>query len=99
MRNNLKYYTYKLDLKLLNIFAIILFVIVGSIVFFIEKNDNYIMNFDIINFIIFVFLWLIMHEILHGLGFMVFREVKIQNLTFGMFLEKGIFGYGSMFWE
>ena len=91
MRNNLKYYTYKLDLKLLNIFAIILSVIVGSIVFFIEKNDNYIMDFDIINFIIFVFLWLIMHEILHGLGFMVFREVKIKNLTFGMFLEKGIF--------
>ena len=91
MKNNLKYYTYKLDLKVLNILAIILFVIVGGIVFYVEKNDNYIMDFDIINFIINIFLWLIIHELLHGVGFMIFKEVKIKNLTFGMFLEKGIF--------
>ena len=91
MKNNLKYYTYKLDLKVLNILAIILFVIVGGIVFYVEKNDNYIMDFDIISFIINIFLWLIIHELLHGVGFMIFKEVKIKNLTFGMFLEKGIF--------
>ena len=54
MRNNLKYYTYKLDLKILNILAIILFVIVGGIVFYVEKNDNYIMDIDTLNFIILI---------------------------------------------
>ena len=49
------------------------------------------MDFDIISFVIFIFLWLIIHELLHGLGFIIFKEVKFKNLTFGMFLEKGIF--------
>ena len=91
MKKNLKYYTYKLDLKLLNIFAIILFIVIGGIVLYIEKNDNYIIDFDIIVFLVLVFVWLIVHELLHGLGFGIFKEVKIKNLTFGMFLEKGIF--------
>ncbi|MBR3161238.1 MAG: DUF3267 domain-containing protein [Bacilli bacterium] len=90
-KKELKYYTYKLDLKILNVVAIILFFIVGGLVFLIEKNDSYVIDFDVISFCILIFVWLIVHELLHGLGFMIFKEVKKNNLTFGMFLEKGIF--------
>ena len=90
-KKDLKYYTYKLDLKLLNILAIVLFIIVGGVVFFIERHDSYITDIDTLSLILLVFIWLIIHELLHGLGFVIFREVKIKNLTFGMFLEKGIF--------
>lgn len=90
-KKGLKYYTYKLDLKLLNILAILLFIIVGSVVVFIERHDSYITDIDTLSLILLVFIWLIIHELLHGLGFIIFKEVKIKNLTFGMFLEKGIF--------
>ncbi|MEE3343629.1 MAG: DUF3267 domain-containing protein [Bacilli bacterium] len=90
-KKELKYYTYKLDLKVLNILSIILFVIVGGIIFFIERHDNYVLELDVIGFIILIFVWLIVHELLHAVGFMIFKEVKKTNLTFGMFLEKGIF--------
>ena len=90
-KKDLRYYTYKLDLKLLNILAIVLFVIVGGIVIFLERHDSYITDIDTLSLILLVFIWLIIHELLHGLGFIIFKEVKIKNLTFGMFLEKGIF--------
>ena len=75
----------------MNVLSIVLFMIVGGIVLYIEKNDNYIINFDVISFCILIFMWLIIHELLHGVGFLIFKEVKFKNLTFGMFLEKGIF--------
>ena len=90
-KKELKYYTYKLDLKLLNILAIILFIVVGGIVIFLERHDSYITDIDTLSLVLLVFIWLIIHELLHGIGFIIFREVKIKNLTFGMFLEKGIF--------
>lgn len=89
--NKVKYYTYTLDMVILNILSIILFVIVGSIIYLIEKNDTYYMAVSMSSFIILMFIWLIMHEILHGIAFTIFKEVKQKNITFGMFLEKGIF--------
>lgn len=89
--NKLKYYTYKLDMKILNILAIILFILVGGIILIIERYDNYSVNMSTTNFFILMFLWLIIHEILHGIGFGLFKSVKKENITFGMFLEKGVF--------
>lgn len=87
----LKFYTYTLNMPLLNILAIILFIIVGGIVLFIERHDNYSMTMSITTFIILMFIWLIIHELLHGLAFSLFKSVKKENITFGMFLEKGVF--------
>ena len=87
----IRYYTYELNLKLLNYWAILLFIILGTIVFFIERNDQYIFHLNTITFFIWMFIWLIFHEILHGIGFLLFKNVKRKNITFGMFLEKGVF--------
>lgn len=87
----IKYYTYELDMKLLNTLALILFIIIGGIIFIIERKEAYIIHLDTTTFFIWMFLWLIIHEILHGIGFLLFKNIKKENLTFGMFLEKGVF--------
>lgn len=87
----LNYYTYKLDMIMLNLLAIILFIIVGCLVFFMEYRDNYVYYNDIVSLIILMVVWLVIHEVLHGIGFFLFRSVDKRNITFGIFLEKGIF--------
>lgn len=87
----LKYYTYKLNMTILNILAILLFIIVGIIVWLIERHDSYIMTKSLPMLFILMFFWLIIHEILHGIAFAIFKSVKKENITFGMFLEKGVF--------
>ena len=86
-----KCYTYKFDMTILNVLAIILFVIVGVVILLLEYQDSYFVNFNILSFFIIMFLWLILHEGLHGMGFALFKEVDKRNITFGMFLEKGVF--------
>lgn len=85
------YYTYTLNMTTLNILSIILFIIVGSIVYLIEFNDNYTINLSLTSFFLLMFIWLIIHELLHGIGFLLFKEVKLKNITLGMALEKGVF--------
>jgi hypothetical protein len=74
----------------LNVMAIILFIVVSLIVLVIESNDNYVISYDIRIFV-YVILWLGLHEILHGIGFAIFRSVNNRNITFGVSLEKGVF--------
>ena len=90
-KKNKTYYTYTLNMTILNILAIILFIIVGSIVYLIEFNEIYTINLSMSNFFLLMFIWLIIHELLHGIGFLLFREVSIKNITLGMLLEKGVF--------
>lgn len=89
--NEVKYYTYQLDMTILNILAIVLFILIGGIVFLIERHDNYVLKMPVTIFFIWMFLWLIIHELLHEIGFAIFKEVQKENITFGMFLEKGVF--------
>lgn len=37
------------------------------------------------------FFWLLLHEILHGIGFMMGKGVKVANVVYGIALEKGVF--------
>ena len=89
--SKLKYYTYKLDMTILNILAILLFILVSGVVYLLELHDNYVITMPITTLFILMFLWLVVHELLHGIGFGLFRSVKKENITFGMFLEKGVF--------
>ena len=77
---NIHYYTYTLNMKTLNILAIILFIIIGGLIYYIEKYDNYTINISLSNLFIMMFVWLIIHELLHGIGFAIFKEVKLKLL-------------------
>ena len=90
-KGSFKCYTYKFNMTILNLMAIILFFIIGSLVLVLEYQDSYVIEFNIFNFFIILFIWLILHELLHGIGFYLFKEVSKRNITFGMFLEKGVF--------
>lgn len=89
--NKLHFYTYKLNMTVLNILAILLFVLVGGLIFFIERHDSYTITMSMLTFFISMYAWLLLHELLHGIGFAIFKSVKKENITFGMYLEKGIF--------
>ena len=88
---NMNYYTYTFNMTLLNILALILLIPVGAVVYLIEYQDSYTISLSMTNLFILMFVWLIIHELLHGLGFAIFKSVKKENITFGMFLEKGVF--------
>lgn len=88
---NKKYYTYTLNMTILNILAIILFIIVSLVVVIIERGDQYIIKPPSLTLFGLMIIWLIIHEILHGLAFSIFKEVDKKNITFGMYLEKGVF--------
>lgn len=88
---NRKFYTYKLNMTTLNILAIFFYIIVGGLVYFIERLDNYSINLSLTSLFILMFIWLVIHELLHGIGFAIFKEVNKRNITLGMFLEKGVF--------
>ena len=87
----INYYTYKLNMTTLNILAILLFIIIGIFVLILEHKDPYISHVRTSTLFILMFIWLIIHELLHGIGFSIFKSVDKKNITFGMFLEKGIF--------
>lgn len=82
----MKYYKYKMKMGFLNGIATIL-MILGIIVYFLlykEFNPDF-------TFLIFFVSWLFLHEIIHGLAFMFFKEVDNKNVVFGAKLESGIF--------
>lgn len=86
----MKYYTYKLDLLLLNVLTVVLFVLLTIMTYVITGSLAFIEDINLFSFI-FIILWMFLHEILHGIGFMLFGEVKRENVVFGAEIEKGIF--------
>ena len=97
-KRELKYFTYNLDMVYLNILSIVIFGAVIGVVGFLERNDHYLMeNFNSGDFralailLVLMVFWLILHEIIHGIGFGLFKEVSKKNICFGMALEKGVF--------
>ena len=82
----MKYYKYKMKMGFLNILAFIIMFITLIAYYLIFKD------YDISEmFIVYFFLWMVLHEIIHGLSFMFFKEVDAKKITFGAKLESGIF--------
>jgi len=82
----MKYYKYSLNMKVLNIFSICLF-IPFYIIILLLGYSSYI-NF---NCLILYFLWMFLHEFLHGIGFSLSPFIDHKKIVYGANLEKGIF--------
>lgn len=91
MKEKINYYTYTFDMKWLNILAIILFLIISIPIYLLEKNQNLIIHLDVIELFLAMFFYLILHELFHGIGFLLIKDVKLKNITLGISLEKGVF--------
>lgn len=82
----MKYYKYKMKIGTLNVLAFVA-MIISLVAYYLIFKD-----YDISEmFIIYFCLWMFLHEIIHGISFMLFKEVKAKNVTFGAKLESGIF--------
>ena len=74
----------------------LIFFVVGIIIFLIPAFylfDNLISNYNIFTFILFALSLssgLIIHELLHGLGWVSFGKVHWKDLKFGILISKGI---------
>lgn len=86
----MKYFTYKLDLIVLNVLACVIVVLMTILTYIITGGLDFITNINLFSFVV-IFIWLLLHEILHGIGFLSLGKVKSRNVVFGAELEKGIF--------
>lgn len=81
----MNYYKYNINIKNLNIVCFICFIPLFLIIYYLDLYDDC----DIF-FIIIYFLWMFLHEFLHGLGFSLNKNINHKNIIYGACLEKGI---------
>ena len=85
-----KYYLFEMKPDVLNIYSIILFIILGLLLFLIY-GKNTINNLSIGWEYTFLFMipYFILHEIFHSLAYCI-NGASFKNITYGAHLEKGI---------
>ena len=82
-----KAYVYRMKLVPANIFAIIIFIIM--LIITIGFFRVYFTSMEILITTLLMVVWFILHELLHGLGFLL-GGVKRKNIKYGAAFEKGI---------
>ena len=91
-KDNRKYYIFKMDLTILNIFSFVLLGIaigIGVLVykgFWQDYTDNL---FKMGIFLCVYFFYMVLHELLHAFSYRI-HGAKSKNITFGVHLEKSI---------
>ena len=91
-KDNKKYYIFKMNMNVLNIFSFVLLGIVIGISILIYKDfwkeytDNF---FKMGLFLLAYFGYMILHELLHALSYVI-HGAKTKNITFGIHLEDNI---------
>lgn len=91
-----EYYIFKINLKILNIVANLLFIFLfvilliffpNMIISFFEYSES--LDFCLL-FLPIMMIYFCLHEIFHAIGYILYGA-KLNKLTFGMELEKGVF--------
>ncbi len=83
-----KYYLYEMKGMFLQVFSIIIFIFMGLLTYFL-CNDFKITYNDFIIIFLLMLPYLILHEILHSISYVV-NGAKFKNITYGVHIEKGI---------
>lgn len=81
----MKYYKYTMNMNTFNVLSIILFIPLFIIISILKLWNH--VNID---FFILYFLWMFLHELLHGIGFSINKDINHKNIVYGAALEKGI---------
>ena len=91
-KDKLKFYTYQLDMKILNVLAIVILLVLVGLMYLIGYDFLSIyLDYNTGMIFALLVLWLMLHEVLHGIGFSIFKSVNRKNVVYGMALEKGVF--------
>lgn len=91
---NKKYYIFEIKIGTLNVLSIVLLIFMIILTYLITKIFNLKINFLLTNkeitiiFILYL-LYMIIHELLHGLSYIIHGANK-NSITFGAYIEKGI---------
>lgn len=85
-----QYYKFKMNLVTMNILALVLMFL--ELLLFFKWIAGTTFEIDFIPFLVCLFFWQILHEILHAVGFGIISEIKAgeKNITMGIRLESGI---------
>ncbi len=83
-----KIYKYKMNPVLMNISAVILYLLIIIPLYIFYKEELF--NVNISAYVI-LLLWFILHEVFHYLGFLINKNIDAKDLFLGMYIEKGIF--------
>ena len=86
----MKYYTYKMNVLVLNVFSVVLLIFMVILTYLLCGNLDFIEDINLIS-IVCIILWVFLHELLHSIGFISLGKVRGKNVVFGIELEKGIF--------
>ena len=85
-----KYYLFKMNTVLLNVFSIILIILVCLIFYLIYGNNSLSIIHNNLDAVIILYLpYLMFHELLHSLAYVIYGA-NFKNITYGAHLEKGV---------
>ena len=94
MKKNQKQYLVKYDMLSITIigtiYTIFLFIILWLLLYKFFDINKIVSELNIVVFTIVMIIWFILHEIIHGI-FYIIGGAKKENICFGAALEKGIF--------
>lgn len=82
----MKYYKYSMNVKVFNVICTL-----GYIPLFIIICLLNILEYVDLYFLAVYFLWMFLHEFIHGIGFSLSKGVLHKNIVYGACFEKGIF--------
>lgn len=85
--NKKEYYVFELDLKVLNIFSLIL--LIAGVPLCLLIKDFSLLNVNMLVFFLLYIVWIIIHELFHALSYIIYGANK-KKITFGAYLEKGV---------
>lgn len=88
----MKCYRYKMNLFFLNIVTLIMFIPLIILMYIIYFNTfvYFISNLHILQFLCIYVLWMILHELIHYIGFRLDKNVNKKNVVLGIKFEKSI---------
>ena len=88
--NKENYYLFKMNTVFLNSFSFVLIILCCLFFYLIYKDKSLEILNDNINIIIVIYLpYLILHELLHSLAYVIYGA-DFKNITYGAHLEKGV---------
>lgn len=82
----MKYYKYSMNVKVFNVICTLGYIPLFIIIFLLN-----ILEYVDLYFLAVYFLWMFLHEFIHGIGFSLSKGVLHKNIVYGACFEKGIF--------
>lgn len=89
-KDSKKYYIFEMNMTILNVLSLVLFIGLMALSFLLAPATANLFNIDLVVLLIFYVGYMILHELLHSLGY-VLNGASFKKVVYGAYLEKGVF--------